>query len=213
MSSALEVFFPQKFITVTADVSRFLVTAAFTLACSVNFIRPVPSEAEMHYMYVINESVYSNFGSVLTNNQVLKLKPLKETSNDVCLYLSSILGSICDHLDTITEGILLPVLEVGDWILFENMGAYTLSLNNNFNGFPSTKIHFVASEDIWLRLKALLPLMEERLENENIPRDFNRADVDKNWSLPSLPITMKIPRFGDLFEEHVLDFVTACSIE
>lgn len=29
-----------------------------------------------------------------------------------------------------------PQLSVGDWFYFENMGAYTLALSTNFNGFP-----------------------------------------------------------------------------
>lgn len=40
-------------------------------------------------------------------------------------------------------------MELGDWILFENMGAYTLPVASPFNGFPVPKVHVVADESIW----------------------------------------------------------------
>lgn len=206
----METNFPENFITITADASRFFVTTAFTLTCSVNFIRPISIGDEMQYMYFINEGVYGSFGSILMNSQTLKLKPLKETPNDVLLYSSSIYGSVCDDLDAILAGILLPKLAVGDWICFEEMGAYTLSLAGQFS---TPKVYVAASEDLWLRLKALLPLLEERLDSEDIPQDFNVKEAGQDWCLPSLPITIKLPRCGDshpLIEEYVLDYVTSC---
>ena len=47
------------------------------------------------------------------------------------------------------EKALLPVMSVGDWIVFEDMGAYTLPVASPFNGFPVPKVHIVASESIW----------------------------------------------------------------
>jgi hypothetical protein len=47
------------------------------------------------------------------------------------------------------EKALLPVMSVGDWIVFEDMGAYTLPVASPFNGFPVPKVHVVANESIW----------------------------------------------------------------
>ena len=47
------------------------------------------------------------------------------------------------------EKALLPVMSVGDWIIFEDMGAYTLPVASPFNGFPVPKVHIVANESIW----------------------------------------------------------------
>ena len=47
------------------------------------------------------------------------------------------------------EKALLPVMSVGDWIVFEDMGAYTLPVASPFNGFPVPKVHIVANESIW----------------------------------------------------------------
>lgn len=34
------------------------------------------------------------------------------------------------------ENVLLPKLDIGDLVIFENMGAYTMALFTSFNGFP-----------------------------------------------------------------------------
>jgi hypothetical protein len=62
---------------------------------------------------------------------------------------SSLWGPTCDGLDQVVEKALLPVMSVGDWIIFEDMGAYTLPVASPFNGFPVPEVHVVADESIW----------------------------------------------------------------
>ena len=40
----------------------------------------------------------------------------------------------------------LPELEEGDWLFYENMGAYSISLWMPFNGMPKPKIHYFIRE-------------------------------------------------------------------
>lgn len=167
-------------------------------------------------MYFINDSVYGNFSQILTTNQSLKVKILKPTNSNENLYSSSIWGPIYDELDNVVQEILLPKLEIGDLICFDDMGAYTLSLANNF---PAAKVFMVATEEIWYRLKVLLPMIEDSFENDDIPHKFqtdSNIQAGQDWSLPVLPITIKLPRCGGdggFIEEHVLDFATICRIE
>lgn len=49
-----------------------------------------------------------------------------------------------DAIDTVLKEYMLPELEVNDWLVFPNMGAYTTSSGTNFNGFCST------AKDIYL---------------------------------------------------------------
>lgn len=219
INSSLDVYFQNYTLTITADPSRFLITSAFTLTCSVNFIRAISSEQtnNQHFMYFINDGVYGSFGNIPTNNQTLKIKTYKEFDNEN-LHVSSIWGPICDDLDNIVQEILLPELEIGDLVCFEDMGAYTLSLNGGCNFMPTPKVFVAATEEIWLHLKTLLPLIEERLENENIPHKFqtdSNMEGRQDWSLPSLPISIKLPRYSDdaLIEEYVLDYVNTCRSE
>ena len=46
---------------------------------------------------------------------------------------------------SLNEGCQLPMLDVGDWLYFEDMGAYTNALGTQFNGFSKSVIHHVFS--------------------------------------------------------------------
>ena len=41
-------------------------------------------------------------------------------------------------------------MHVGDWMLFENMGAYTVAAASTFNGFQRPTIYYVMSGPTWL---------------------------------------------------------------
>lgn len=66
---------------------------------------------------------------------------------------ASVWGPTCDGLDQVCDNVLLPEMDIGDWIVFEDMGAYTLPVASPFNGFPIPRVHVVASEDIWYVVK------------------------------------------------------------
>ncbi|MCU0608676.1 MAG: type III PLP-dependent enzyme [Chitinispirillaceae bacterium] len=55
-------------------------------------------------------------------------------------YNSVLAGPTCDSIDVTYEHIALPLLEIGDLLVFESMGAYTTASASNFNGFPKAKI-------------------------------------------------------------------------
>lgn len=40
------------------------------------------------------------------------------------------------------KSIDLPKLDVGDYLIFENMGAYTVAIAGTFNGFSVPKIDY-----------------------------------------------------------------------
>lgn len=49
-------------------------------------------------------------------------------------------GPTCDALDTVLRDYQLPELQVNDWLVFPNMGAYTKAAGSNFNGFNTSTI-------------------------------------------------------------------------
>ena len=61
------------------------------------------------------------------------------------LYPSTVFGPTCDSIDVIARSVLLPKLKVGDWLYFENMGAYTAAAASSFNGFVPSKKMYVCS--------------------------------------------------------------------
>mmetsp|Transcript_10438 Transcript_10438/g.25622 ORF Transcript_10438/g.25622 Transcript_10438/m.25622 type:complete len:834 (-) Transcript_10438:475-2976(-) len=65
--------------------------------------------------------------------------------NDESLYPSTVFGPTCDSIDVLSRGVLLPKMDVGDWMYFHNMGAYTSAAASTFNGFPTTEKFYVCS--------------------------------------------------------------------
>lgn len=65
-----------------------------------------------------------------------------DEKGDVTLYSSTIFGPSCDSIDVVSRSVLLPKLNIGDWLYFNNMGAYTSAAASSFNGFnPSAKFY------------------------------------------------------------------------
>jgi len=61
------------------------------------------------------------------------------------LYASTVFGPTCDSIDVISRSVLLPKLKVGDWLYFQNMGAYTMAAASSFNGFNPSEVFYVCS--------------------------------------------------------------------
>lgn len=49
--------------------------------------------------------------------------------------ISTIWGNSCNSADKIVDKMLMSEFNMGDWLIFHNMGHYTLSGASNFNGF------------------------------------------------------------------------------
>ena len=73
---------------------------------------------------------------------------LQDRDNETS-YPCSIWGPTCDGLDQVVSNMKLPQLKIGDWLVWENMGAYTLSAANTFNGFPLAGVHVVVPQHSW----------------------------------------------------------------
>lgn len=160
VNSALEEYFPDPEVRVISEPGRFYVASAFTLATNIHSKREVPINDELaHIMYYINDGVYGSFNILLYDHA--KVTPLPLNAHMGKLVPSSIWGPTCDGLDQVIEEALLPVMSIGDWIIFEDMGAYSLPVAGTFNGFPIPKVHVVVDESVWYMLKDVLPVNED----------------------------------------------------
>jgi len=134
-------------------------------------------------MYYINDGVYGSINCVLYDHAVVTPRPLK-MGGDVLgvngngkLYESSIWGPTCDGLDQVSANVLLPEMNVGEFIYFNDMGAYTIAAAGTFNGFPIPGIQYVATLDTWLTIKELRG--GKNLFVDNVPV-FTKAAVGCN---------------------------------
>lgn len=90
--------------------------------------------------------VYDHFNPVPT-----KLESALDRLDDdtVEMLPTAVFGPTCDGLDQICEQktTVLPRTEVDDWLLFENMGAYTHTASFVFNGYSHipNKLHCIST--------------------------------------------------------------------
>jgi len=96
-------------------------------------------------MYYINDGVYASFNCLFYDHAECLPELIKDHSEEPTLYKSSIWGPTCDGLDLVVKECHLPQLNVGEFMVFKNMGAYTISGAVAFNGIPLARCIYVAS--------------------------------------------------------------------
>jgi len=88
------------------------------------------------FLYYVNDGVYQSFNCIFFDH--ISPTPLVfDVGDRKTLYKCTIFGPTCDSMDCIAKDIWLPELEVGEWLYFKNMGAYTVAAASPFNGFSS----------------------------------------------------------------------------
>jgi len=142
VNQSLEEHFPPECgVTIIAEPGRYFVASAFTLCTNIIAKRDVISEEDNEpcSMYYVNDGVYGSFNCLIFDHAEVMPIPLVDTT-DRPLQKSSVWGPTCDSMDRILETINLPTMNVGEWMAFENMGAYTVCAASTFNGFQKPVI-------------------------------------------------------------------------
>ncbi len=143
LRESVDELFPPN-VRVIAEPGRFFVASAFTLAVNITAKRTVQEKDEKKFMFYVNDGVYGSFNCIMFDHASPEAKVLMRngtyfhgrplTGDDLPLHNCSIWGPTCDSLDCITKEGLLPDLEIGDWLYFDHMGAYTIAAASCFNG-------------------------------------------------------------------------------
>lgn len=113
---------------------------------------------KMDYDYWITDGLYGSMNCLLYDHATVAPRPLivdacrtAATTPTSMLphYPSTVFGPTCDGLDTVVREYPLPELEVGDWLVFPRMGAYTICGASKFNGVNAVDVptFYVASLD------------------------------------------------------------------
>lgn len=161
LRGALDQYMPDH-INIIGEPGRYYVASAFTLAAHIIARRTIedPDTQQKSYMVYLNDGLYGNFSSIMFDHQNPVARVLRtgvssqfyfdsatgQDSKDGIEY--SIWGPTCDGIDRISESIRFDhILDVGDWLYFEEMGAYTKCSATRFNGFSdSHDVVYIASE-------------------------------------------------------------------
>jgi len=162
---ALDMYFPDSMgVRIIAEPGRFFVASAYTLCVNIIAKRMVPRDAanidpeeytnsgdlEPKYMYYVNDGVYGSFNCLLYDHATVDVSLVDpEEYTDEMRFSSSVWGPTCDGLDCILQDCQLPELESGDWLVFRDMGAYTMCAASNFNGMPKPRCYYLMQEQQW----------------------------------------------------------------
>jgi len=146
----LAIHFPMESVSVMAEPGRFFSHASATLACKVMARRVVSEKSrvaeEPEVLYYIGDGVYGSFNCILFDHYTPPkpvLVPAK-AGNDLDKLMScTVFGPTCDGIDTIYDKIELPLMNIGDMLVFKHMGAYTIAAASNFNGIRKPNIVYV----------------------------------------------------------------------
>lgn len=128
-----------------AEPGRFFAETSGYLATNIIGIRKTETTRD----YWITDSLYGSFNCIFYDHYMPIPEQTKESTD---CYKTTLYGPTCDGLDKIVEMESYPEMALHDWIIFRNMGAYTLAGACNFNGIPFLNTHIV-----YLRLKTDLP--------------------------------------------------------
>ncbi|KAG6372145.1 pyridoxal-dependent decarboxylase [Boletus reticuloceps] len=166
LTRAIQRYFPDRTgIKVIAEPGRYYVSRAFSLATNIIARRAPMSEGsseqegvsdlkteDPRVMYYINDGVYGAFNCIMFDHQVvtphvLSMNGSFHLSGAVAMSASSVWGPTCDSLDQVCKSVMLPSgLQVGDWLGWHEMGAYTICAASQFNGFELSEVVYTTSK-------------------------------------------------------------------
>lgn len=163
LNGALAEFFPAGCgIDIIGEPGRYYVSTAFTIACNIIARRTVEDAAfdGQSYMAYVNDGVYGNFSCIMFDHQnpvakILRIGGQTLYNTPAAMQCAagegveySLWGPTCDGIDIISKSTRFHrTLDVGDWLYFEEMGAYTKCATTQFNGFSNSHdVIYVCSE-------------------------------------------------------------------
>jgi len=131
----------------TAEIESFGARASatgdgeITQAVDDGFKKAVVVEDQPKVALYINDGVYGSFNCVVFDHAHVYPKALDaRTVNTVP---TKLFGPTCDSIDVVKACTNLPEMHVGDWLMFNNMGAYTRCAASRFNGQGAHDLHYI----------------------------------------------------------------------
>lgn len=145
LNAALEEHFSDDNVTIIAEPGRFFTESIATLGTLVYGRRRRPHTNEenspVDFDYWITDGLYGSMNCLLYDHATLVPRTLQMTGDGKTQErMSTVFGPTCDGLDTVLREYSLPEMEVGDWLLFPGMGAYTLCGASKFNGINAVDV-------------------------------------------------------------------------
>ncbi|NWU90351.1 AZIN2 inhibitor, partial [Upupa epops] len=166
INSALDLYFPDGCgVEIIATPGRYYVTSAFTFTASITTKEELPAEqpgSDARRAWCIT-SVTASTAPSAASCLTTRAPHLGCTSWFVCppqrpcleqpSHSSSLRGPSGQADDRIADGLELPELHVGDWLVFEDMGAYTIATTAPRGECPQPRVTYAMSRLAWKTLQ------------------------------------------------------------
>ncbi len=96
-----------------------------------------PAHRGLGWRYTIDESLYGQFSCIPFDQATPKWVRVRGSDESQRSRTPAVIfGRTCDSVDRIAKADGAEELEIGDWLWWPNMGAYTTVTATEFNGFP-----------------------------------------------------------------------------
>ncbi|KFV75083.1 Ornithine decarboxylase 2, partial [Dryobates pubescens] len=162
INSALDLYFPEGCgVEVIATPGRFYVSSAFTLAASITAREEAPAEQPA------SDGRWDGRASCITSVMASTAPSAASCSTapaphlgctrpcpELPLHSSSLWGPPGHPEDRIADGLELPELQVGEWLIFQDMGAYSTAAAPPA-GWPQPHTTYAMSRLAWKTLQLL----------------------------------------------------------
>ena len=132
---------------IIAEPGRYFACACHTLVMNVFSKRVIEFSTQSgakqrEYQYYATDGVYQSFNCIFFDHAHPRVYPMEDTHTEE--HLTTIFGPTCDALDCIMKRVPYPELQVGDWLVVPDFGAYTVAAASPFNGFTTTRFEFIS---------------------------------------------------------------------
>ncbi|XP_037695427.1 LOW QUALITY PROTEIN: antizyme inhibitor 1-like [Choloepus didactylus] len=160
-----DIYFPEgSGFKIISESGSYYVCSAFTLAVNIIAKEVVENDKfssgvgkngsdDPACMYHVNEGDYGSFASKVSEDFNTIPEVHKKYKEDELLFTSSLWGPSCDELDKIVEICLLPELNVGNWLIFANMGADSFQEPSAINDFQRPSIYYMMLFSDWYEMQ------------------------------------------------------------
>ncbi|CAN8020488.1 unnamed protein product, partial [Ixodes persulcatus] len=164
---AIDEHFPMSSgVEIIGEPGQFFVTSAYTLVTKVIAKRrkdvTIGGVAHRHENIFINESKYNCIPRDLYPFMDITYKPLSPPHDRPRDVLTTLWAATCNPMDCILDKQPFFEVDVDEWMLMDNMGAYTLVLACGFNGFGFPPVKYITSADDAVVVKKIVDSMSVR---------------------------------------------------
>ena len=129
---------------IIAEPGRYFAESCYTFCTPIIGKKSCEETNDGRVSYWINDGLYGSFNCIIYDSQVPVYEYVRIASagdgNANGMDSCTVYGSTCDSFDCLGQAMLPGDLEVGDFLVFPNFGAYTLAGACDFNCIQMSKV-------------------------------------------------------------------------